>query len=73
MSANKREIVIVVVKATAIYSFVMIDIAAGTGLYMTAKFLGAGLIIASLCSMAGVESLKRGPALVRNLTRKGYP
>ncbi|MEC0302672.1 hypothetical protein [Terribacillus saccharophilus] len=70
MSANKREIVIVVVKATAIYSFVMIDIAAGTGLYLTAKLLGAGVIIASVCSMAGVEGLKRGPALVRNLKGK---
>ena len=70
MSANKREIVIVVVKATAIYSFVMIDIAAGTGLYLTAKLFGAGVIIASVCSMAGVEGLKRGPALVRNLKGK---
>ena len=70
MSANRREIVIVVVKATAIYSFVMIDIAAGTGLYLTAKLLGAGVIIASVCSMAGVEGLKRGPALVRNLKGK---
>ncbi|MFJ6413488.1 hypothetical protein [Terribacillus saccharophilus] len=67
MSAKKREIIIVVVKATAIYSFVVIDIAAGTGLYLTAKLLGAGVIIASVCSMAGVEGLKRGPALVRNL------
>ncbi|MEC0284292.1 hypothetical protein [Terribacillus saccharophilus] len=68
MSAKKREIVIVVVKATAIYSFVIIDIAAGTGLYLTAKLLGSGVIIASICSMAGVEGIKRGPALVRNLT-----
>jgi predicted RNA methylase len=67
VSAKKREIIIVVVKATAIYSFVVIDIAAGTGLYLTAKLLGAGVIIASVCSMAGVEGLKRGPALVRNL------
>ncbi|MFP7477059.1 hypothetical protein [Terribacillus saccharophilus] len=71
MSAKKREFVIVVVKATAIYSFVIIDIAAGTGLYLTAKLLGAGMIIASVCSMAGVESLKRGPALARNFIRKG--
>ncbi|MFP7171643.1 hypothetical protein [Terribacillus sp. 7520-G] len=71
MSATKRGIVIVVVKATAIYSFVMIDIAAGTGLYVTAKLLGAGMIVASLCSMAGVEGLKRGPAFVRDLTGRG--
>lgn len=70
MSAKKREIVIVVVKATAIYSFVVIDIAAGTGFYMTAKLFGAGVIIASICSMAGVESLKRGPGLVRDLTSR---
>ncbi|PAE06848.1 hypothetical protein CHI12_14695 [Terribacillus saccharophilus] len=70
MSAKKREIIIVVVKATAIYSFVVIDIAVGTGLYLTAKLLGAGVIIASVCSMAGVEGLKRGPALVRNIKGK---
>jgi predicted RNA methylase len=70
VSAKKREIIIVVVKATAIYSFVVIDIAAGTGLYLTAKLLGAGVIIASVCSMAGVEGLKRGPALVRNIKGK---
>ncbi|PAF20618.1 hypothetical protein CHH49_16200 [Terribacillus saccharophilus] len=71
MSAKKREIVIVVVKATAIYSFVMIDIAAGSGFYLAAKFLGSGVIVASVCSMAGVESLKRGPALARSFIRKG--
>ncbi|MFP7493072.1 hypothetical protein SFC66_04720 [Terribacillus saccharophilus] len=69
MSA-KRDIVIVVVKATAIYSFVMIDVAAATGFYMAAKLFGAGVIIASVCSMAGVESLKRGPGLIRSLASR---
>ncbi|QXE01580.1 hypothetical protein [Terribacillus sp. DMT04] len=67
MAVKKKEIVIIVVNATAIYSFLLIDIAAGSGLYMTAKLLGAGIIIASVCSMAGVEGIKRGPKLVRNV------
>ncbi|PZD95855.1 hypothetical protein DNH61_10415 [Paenibacillus sambharensis] len=56
---NRSVIVIYTIRASSIRNFLLVDLAAGTGIYLAVKMLSSNVWIASVGSMAGTEGLKR--------------
>ncbi|CAM4319451.1 hypothetical protein [Paenibacillus tarimensis] len=64
---NQNVIVIYTIKASSIRNFLIVDLAAGTGIYLAVKMLSSNVWIASIGSMLGTEGIKR---LVKLVTKQ---